>query len=228
MTDDTDRCIIEQVQKGDRNAYAAIIDKYNALIYNLAFRLTGSRADADDLEVTLYDNRTFKATVIGTDPTTDLALIRIKAKDLPILPLVNNSDDIKIGEWVWRWYPPAGREKLGHGWMGPYLITKQYGPVTYEIQLEKTSKPKVVHSDHLKRYEAVETPESWLVPAEDPQSEEYPTSEEEEPSDDEELNASGVDAREEPEGIPAPIDTGQDEGGRPRRNRQPPQRYGWE
>ena len=56
-------------------------------------------ADADDLEVTLYDNRNFKAVVIGTDPSTDLALIQIKAKELPTLPLVN-SDNVKVGEWV--------------------------------------------------------------------------------------------------------------------------------
>ena len=55
--------------------------------------------NADDLEVTLHDNRSYKATVIGTDPTTDLALIQIKAKELPTVPLVN-SEDIKIGEWV--------------------------------------------------------------------------------------------------------------------------------
>ncbi|MCB0551151.1 MAG: Do family serine endopeptidase, partial [Phaeodactylibacter sp.] len=56
-------------------------------------------ADADDLEVTLHDNRTFKAAVIGTDPTTDLALLQIKAEGLPALPLVN-SDEVKVGEWV--------------------------------------------------------------------------------------------------------------------------------
>lgn len=56
-------------------------------------------ADADDLEVTLYDNRTFKASVVGTDPSTDLALIQIKAEGLPTLPLVN-SDNVKVGEWV--------------------------------------------------------------------------------------------------------------------------------
>lgn len=63
--------------------------------------------NADDLEVTLHDNRSYKATVIGTDPTTDLALIQIKAKDLPIVPLVN-SDDIKIGEWVMAVGNPMG------------------------------------------------------------------------------------------------------------------------
>lgn len=55
--------------------------------------------DADEIEVTLSDNRTFKAIVVGTDPTTDLALLQIKAKDLPTLTFVN-SDDVRIGEWV--------------------------------------------------------------------------------------------------------------------------------
>jgi len=54
---------------------------------------------ADDVEVTLTDNRVFKAKVIGTDPSTDLALLQIKAKDLPSLPLVN-SDNVEVGEWV--------------------------------------------------------------------------------------------------------------------------------
>jgi Do/DeqQ family serine protease len=56
-------------------------------------------ANADDLEVTLNDNRTYKATVIGTDPTTDLALIQIKESGLPAIPFVN-SDEVKVGEWV--------------------------------------------------------------------------------------------------------------------------------
>lgn len=56
-------------------------------------------ADADDLEVTLHDNRTYKAVTIGTDPTTDLALLQIKEKNLPSLPLVD-SDEVKVGEWV--------------------------------------------------------------------------------------------------------------------------------
>lgn len=56
-------------------------------------------ADADDIEVTLHDNRTYKATVVGTDPSTDLALIQIKEKNLPTVPFVN-SDDVHIGQWV--------------------------------------------------------------------------------------------------------------------------------
>lgn len=56
-------------------------------------------AEASEIEVTLYDNRVFKAKVVGTDPTTDLALIQIKAEDLPTLPLAN-SNQVKVGEWV--------------------------------------------------------------------------------------------------------------------------------
>lgn len=55
--------------------------------------------DADELEVSLTDGRTFKATVIGTDPTTDLAVIKIKAENLPYLKFYN-SDNVKVGEWV--------------------------------------------------------------------------------------------------------------------------------
>jgi serine protease Do len=54
---------------------------------------------ADDIEVTLNDNRVFKATVLGSDPSTDLALLQIREKGLPYLPLAN-SDDVEVGEWV--------------------------------------------------------------------------------------------------------------------------------
>ncbi len=56
-------------------------------------------SNADDIEVTLHDNRTYKATVIGIDPSTDLALIQIKEKNLPSLAFVN-SDEVRVGEWV--------------------------------------------------------------------------------------------------------------------------------
>ncbi len=55
--------------------------------------------DADVVEVTLIDNRTYKAEVIGTDPDTDLAVIRISEKDLPFLAF-EDSDKSRIGEWV--------------------------------------------------------------------------------------------------------------------------------
>ena len=55
--------------------------------------------EADLIEVTLNDRRTFEAKIIGTDPSTDLALIKIQSNDLPYI-FYGNSDDLKIGEWV--------------------------------------------------------------------------------------------------------------------------------
>lgn len=54
---------------------------------------------ADELQVTLNDQRSFTARIVGTDPTTDIALIKVDAEDLPIIPF-GNSDDLKVGEWV--------------------------------------------------------------------------------------------------------------------------------
>ena len=55
--------------------------------------------DAKEVTVTLNDRREFKATVVGTDPQTDLALIKIESSGLPVLEF-GNSDDVRIGEWV--------------------------------------------------------------------------------------------------------------------------------
>jgi len=54
---------------------------------------------AEKIEVTTNDHQYFKAKVIGTDPNTDLALIKIEGHNLPIVKL-GNSDNVKVGEWV--------------------------------------------------------------------------------------------------------------------------------
>lgn len=54
---------------------------------------------SSDIEVTLNDKRTFKAKVIGADPNTDIALIKIEAEKLPVIAF-GNSDSLKVGEWV--------------------------------------------------------------------------------------------------------------------------------
>ena len=56
-------------------------------------------AGADEIAVTLNDNRQFKGRIIGTDEETDLALIKIEGDDFPTIP-VGDSDALKIGEWV--------------------------------------------------------------------------------------------------------------------------------
>ncbi|MDR1585616.1 MAG: Do family serine endopeptidase [Prevotellaceae bacterium] len=52
-----------------------------------------------EIEVTLNDKRTFKATLVGADPSTDIALLKIDADDLSVIPF-GDSDAMKVGEWV--------------------------------------------------------------------------------------------------------------------------------
>lgn len=54
---------------------------------------------SDEIEVTMNDRRVFTAKMIGSDPTTDLALIKIDAKGLPKLTY-GDSDNLQLGEWV--------------------------------------------------------------------------------------------------------------------------------
>ncbi len=55
--------------------------------------------DADDIDVVLNDKREFKAKLIGTDPSTDVALIKINASDLPVIKF-GNSEELRLGQWV--------------------------------------------------------------------------------------------------------------------------------
>ncbi|HMH35163.1 MAG TPA: trypsin-like peptidase domain-containing protein, partial [Puia sp.] len=54
---------------------------------------------ADEITVTLSNRKSFKAKVVGTDPSSDLAVLKVDAKGLPFL-LYGNSDEVKIGQWV--------------------------------------------------------------------------------------------------------------------------------
>ncbi len=56
-------------------------------------------AGADEINVTLSNKKSFKAKVIGADPASDLAVIKIEAKNLPFL-VYGNSDEVKVGQWV--------------------------------------------------------------------------------------------------------------------------------
>ena len=55
--------------------------------------------DADNIEVTLNNNKTYTAEIIGRDPSTDIALLKIKETNLPYIKY-GDSDNLKIGEWV--------------------------------------------------------------------------------------------------------------------------------
>lgn len=54
---------------------------------------------ADEINVTLNNKKSFKAKLVASDPSSDLAVIKIEAKGLPFL-LYGNSDDVKVGQWV--------------------------------------------------------------------------------------------------------------------------------
>jgi serine protease Do len=56
-------------------------------------------ANAEKLSVVIGDNKTYDAKVVGTDPPTDVAVIKIDADNLPAATL-GNSDDVKVGQWV--------------------------------------------------------------------------------------------------------------------------------
>ncbi|MEI6673632.1 MAG: Do family serine endopeptidase [Verrucomicrobiota bacterium] len=69
--------------------------------------------DVDEIKVTLPDKRTFGAAVTGTDPRTDLAIIKLKGtvpSDLPVAEL-GNSDTLRVGEWVLAIGAPFGYEQ---------------------------------------------------------------------------------------------------------------------
>lgn len=71
------------------------------IISNDGYIITNNHVveNADKIEVTLNDRRQFNAKMVGGDPSTDLALLKIDAKDLPMLKF-GNSEKLKVGEWV--------------------------------------------------------------------------------------------------------------------------------
>jgi len=66
--------------------------------------------DANEIEIKLNDGKSYAADIVGRDPSTDLALLKIEAKrNLPFAAL-GNSDDLKVGEWVVAIGSPFGLE----------------------------------------------------------------------------------------------------------------------
>ena len=56
-------------------------------------------ANGSQIEVTMNNNKTYQATLVGTDPVTDVALLKIEADGLPVIPF-GDSDSLRLGEWV--------------------------------------------------------------------------------------------------------------------------------
>lgn len=76
--------------------------------------------------------------------------------DIGLKPRSFTKDD-----WVWRWYPPKAKEKLGLGWTGPYLVINKISDLLYDIQRNESSPILTVHVDHLKPYTGNLAFENW-------------------------------------------------------------------
>ncbi len=83
-----------QRQQGQASGSGVIISRDGYIVTN-----NHVVQDADEVEVIMTDKRSFKAKVIGTDPLTDLAVIKVEASNLPAITL-GDSDALKLGEWV--------------------------------------------------------------------------------------------------------------------------------
>ena len=70
-------------------------------------------------------------------------------------------NEMQEDDWVWYFYPPKAKQKLGQGWTGPYLVTHKVSDVLYQIQASSLSRPKIVHVDNLRPYEAEIMPTDW-------------------------------------------------------------------
>ena len=76
-----------------------IISEDGYIVTNNHVISDGGEGVADEITVTLHNKKTFKARVIGKDPSSDLAVLKIDGNNLPFL-LYGNSDNVKLGQWV--------------------------------------------------------------------------------------------------------------------------------
>jgi serine protease Do len=84
-----------------QNSVPQVLGGSGFLVTSDGYILTNNHvvADADRITVTLRDKRTLDAEIVGTDPSTDIAVIRVNASDLPSVAL-GDSDNARVGEWV--------------------------------------------------------------------------------------------------------------------------------
>ncbi|MBR6416847.1 MAG: Do family serine endopeptidase [Bacteroidales bacterium] len=92
-------------------------------------------ANASKVEVTLNNNRTFEATVVGTDPATDVALIKIDAEGLPTVEF-GDSDALRLGEWVLAIGSPMGEQLRGTITAGIVSAKGRSMPTEGEFKIE--------------------------------------------------------------------------------------------
>ncbi len=88
-------------RRGRQGSRAVVATGSGVIISDDGYIVTNNHVveGADNISVTLNDKRTYEAKIVGTDPSTDLALIKVEATDLPYL-VYGDSDKVKVGEWV--------------------------------------------------------------------------------------------------------------------------------
>lgn len=88
---------------GDRNSKPREVKGYGSgvIISEDGYIITNNHVieDAENVEIKLNDNRIFQAEIVGRDPSTDIALLKIKATGLPYIKY-GDSDQLRLGEWV--------------------------------------------------------------------------------------------------------------------------------
>src|SRR5687767_11423605 len=89
---------VPQVETGSGSGFIVSKDGY-ILTNNHVVTMSDRITVADRVTVQMLDNRTYKAKVVGNDPTTDVALIKIDGNSFPVLPLGNDVSS-RVGEWV--------------------------------------------------------------------------------------------------------------------------------
>ena len=87
-----------QVESGSGSGFIVSKDGY-ILTNNHVVTSSDRTTVADRVTVQMLDNRTYKARVVGNDPTTDVAVIKIEGNNFPVLPLGNDAQS-RVGEWV--------------------------------------------------------------------------------------------------------------------------------
>ena len=104
-------------QEADRGVGSGFIIESNGLILTNAHVVEG----ANTIYVTLTDKREFKAKLLGMDKRTDIAVVKIEARDLPKLPL-GDSSRVRVGEWVLAIGSPFGLENTVTAGIVQYTI----------------------------------------------------------------------------------------------------------
>ena len=105
-------------------------------------------ANATKISVTLNNNKTYDASVIGTDPATDVALIKIDAEGLPTLPF-GDSDQLRLGEWVLAVGSPMGYQLRGTITAG--IVSAKGRQMAHDPRERGYYPDRVLHPDRCRR-----------------------------------------------------------------------------